>query len=419
MSRSAAAGSGSGGYRWAILALLTSAQLAMSIAAYSWGPLAPFLRDEFGATRGQVGSLVSALFFASAVVSIPSGLAVDRWGARVMLVIALASMGIAFSAISLAGALSSLFIMAALSGIGYGMINQVSTKGLMIWFSSDSRAMAMGIKQTGVTLGGALGAAVIPAISLAMGWRWAVVFAGILMLVMVVVVSLWYRERPAGERSLDFGRPAGTWTGRGKISWGPAARRNLPVLCAVGVLLAFSQTSITSFLVLYLQEELDFTLGAAGAGLTVLMAAGAAGRVAWGLISDRFFRGNRQKPMVILCLTASTGALATAFLDTESARWLVYSLSALLGFTFMGWNAVFLTYCAEIAGSEMAGSATGLMLAMVSAGVVIGPPVFGFTADKAGYFWGWLILSAFGLAGAISFVWSVMRQPLANKKSDT
>lgn len=172
-------------------------------------------------------------------------------------------------------------------------------------------------------------------------------------------------------------------------------------LCS-GNTTGFSQTSITSFLVLYLQEDLDFTLGAAGAGLTVLMAAGAAGRVAWGLISDRFFRGNRQKPMVILCLTASTGALATAFLNAESARWLVYSLSALLGFTFMGWNAVFLAYCAETA---------GLMLTMVSAGVVIGPPVFGFTADKAGYFWGWLILFAFGLAGAISFVWSVMRQP--------
>jgi len=38
-------------------------------------------------------------------------------------------------------------------GIGYGMINQISTKGIMLWFSSRLRATAMGIKQTGVILG--------------------------------------------------------------------------------------------------------------------------------------------------------------------------------------------------------------------------------------------------------------------------
>lgn len=35
LSRSAAAGSGSGGYRWAILALLTSAQMEMSMVRQS------------------------------------------------------------------------------------------------------------------------------------------------------------------------------------------------------------------------------------------------------------------------------------------------------------------------------------------------------------------------------------------------
>lgn len=407
MKNKSVAGLGRDGYQWVILALLTAAQLAMSMAAYSWGPLAPFLRTEFGVTRAQVGSLVSALFFASAVVSIPSGMAVDRWGSRVMLVIALTSMGFSFSTLSLAHVFPALLLMAALSGIGYGMINQVSTKGLMLWFTSSNRAMAMGLKQTGVTLGGAFGAVIFPAVSVALNWRWAVVFTGALMLVMAVAAVIGYRERPSGTPASGSLPPGGKSSGWRRDIRNLGANRQLLILSAVGILLSFSQTSITSFWVLYLQEELGFSLWAAGSCLTVLMAAGAAGRVVWGVISDRVFHGDREKPMVLLCLAAFAGALGAAFLGGQAAVWLMYCLSALLGFTFMGWNAVFLTLCAETAGPGLAGTATGLMLTAISAGVVAGPPAFGAAADNFGYFWGWLTLSLFGLAGACSFLYSI------------
>ncbi len=410
MKKNNAAGPVTGGYRWAILALLTAAQLAMSVAAYSWGPLAPFLKDEFQVTRGQVGSLVSALFLASAVVSIPSGLAVDRWGSRVMLVIALAVMGFTFASLYLASVFPALFFIAALSGIGYGMINQVSTKGIMIWFPSEGRAMAMGIKQTGVTLGGALGAVMLPAISLAFGWRWAAVSAGALILAMVAVVLPGYRDYPPEMRASGRPRPGRNSLSRIRELGGPGIRRELLIVSLAGTLLAFSQTSITSFLVLYLQEDLNFSLWAAGACLTVLMAAGTAGRVGWGVISDRFFRGDRQRPMIVLCLMAFAAALGAALISSGSPAWLAYFLSAVLGFTFMGWNAVLLTLCAEIAGPELAGSVTGLMITAVSVGVVAGPPVFGIIADKTGYFWGWLLLALAGIAGACSFIYSVRRR---------
>ncbi len=97
-------------------------------------------------------------------------------------------------------------------------------------------------------------------------------------------------------------------------------------------------------------------------------------------------------------------------ISSGSPAWLAYFLSAVLGFTFMGWNAVLLTLCAEIAGPELAGSVTGLMITAVSVGVVAGPPVFGIIADKTGYFWGWLLLALAGIAGACSFIYSVRRR---------
>jgi len=40
-------------YGWIILGILTVAQLVMSMGAYTWGPLAPVLRDEFNLSRAQ------------------------------------------------------------------------------------------------------------------------------------------------------------------------------------------------------------------------------------------------------------------------------------------------------------------------------------------------------------------------------
>ena len=61
-------------YAGTILALLLFAQLVMSMGAYAWGPLAPFIRDAYGVSRAQIGFLTSALYLTSVLVAVPSGL---------------------------------------------------------------------------------------------------------------------------------------------------------------------------------------------------------------------------------------------------------------------------------------------------------------------------------------------------------
>jgi len=43
---------------WLILAILLGAQLAMSMGALGDGPLAPYLRETYGISRGQIGFLI-------------------------------------------------------------------------------------------------------------------------------------------------------------------------------------------------------------------------------------------------------------------------------------------------------------------------------------------------------------------------
>jgi sugar phosphate permease len=181
-------------------------------------------------------------------------------------------------------------------------------------------------------------------------------------------------------------------------------KQELIMLCFIGMLLAASQTSIASFLVLYAQEELKVTATVAGLYLSLFMIGGTVGRVVWGVISDRIFEGDRHYPMILLCLLALGSALGMISLSRDSVGCLPYILCAVMGFTFMGWNALFITSTAEIATPAQVGLATGIAITVSWIGIIAGPPIFGLIADKAGYSWGWTMLAVFGFLSAASIL---------------
>jgi sugar phosphate permease len=396
-------------YGWTILGILTIAQLVMSMGAYTWGPLAPVLRDEFNLSRAQIGTITSVQYFTAVIIAIPSGIAVDKLGARIMLIISLIVMGIPFAVMALAKSYLFFMVFAAVGGLGYGVINQVSTKGIMCWFSTRFRATAMGIKQTGVTLGGAIIAVLLPALTVVYSWRLGVLVVGILMLAVAFLSLIFYKERPI---SLDEGvssdaAPASKKGKKGsllKVMSNPV----LLILCLITPLMAFGQTGIASFLVLYLEEDLNFSVGLAGGCLTVAMIAGTIGRIGWGIISDRLFAGDRIMPIIILSVIACIGATGTAFLSKGSPLWLPFFWSILMGGTFIGWNAVLITLAAELAGKELAGSIMGILVTITWIGIIISPPIFGYIADSVGYYWSWLLIAVLALLSTVGFLY-VMR----------
>ncbi|RJP60008.1 MAG: MFS transporter [Deltaproteobacteria bacterium] len=404
-------------YGWIILGILTVAQLVMSMGAYTWGPLAPVLRDEFNLSRAQIGTITSVLYFASVIIAIPSGIAVDKLGARIMLIISLIIMGIPFAIMALAKNYLFFIVFAAVGGLGYGMINQISTKGIMYWFSARFRATAMGIKQTGVTLGGAIVAVLLPALTVAYSWRLGVLVIGILMLVMAFLSLIFYKERPVlpaeGASNVASTSKKGQKEGSLlKVMSNPV----LLILCLITPLMAFGQTGIASFLVLYLEEELNFSVGLAGGCLTAAMIAGSVGRIGWGIISDRLFAGDRMIPIVILSVIAFIGALGTAFLSKGSPLWLSFFWSILMGGTFIGWNAVLITLAAELAGKELAGSIMGILVTIAWIGIIIGPPVFGYIADSVGYYWSWLLIAVLALLSTVGFLYILRLSKRGNQE---
>ncbi|MEI2419822.1 MFS transporter, partial [Arthrospira platensis SPKY2] len=58
----------------------------------------------------------------------------------------------------------------AISGAGYGLINPAAGRAVLLWFTPQWRGTLMGVKQTGVPVGGAIGTA-LAGLGVIYGWQ--------------------------------------------------------------------------------------------------------------------------------------------------------------------------------------------------------------------------------------------------------
>ncbi len=390
-------------FAWSILGILLGAQFTMSMGAYGYGPLAPYLRETFGISRSQVGFLLTVFYFTCTLGAIPAGLIVDRIGARLTLIACLLMEGVPYAVMSLAGDYSLLVVCSALSGIGYAFINQVSTKGIMQWFSIRNRATAMGIKQSGVTIGGAVAAWLLPTLSVAYNWKWGIWSISFSMFLMAMIAVLYYRDDPPEDAALFS--PARRETGEGPENiFAIVLQPALLTLLLVAPFLAFSQGCVVGFLVLYLKEELHFPMATAGAYMTAAMIAATLGRIGWGAASDVIFRGDRVKPLIMLSFVGGISVVGMAISSEMSPPGAVLLWSVLLGLTLSGWNGMIMVLSAELGGTALAASTVSIVLTAVGLGFIAGPVVFGSVADHWGYFTSWMLALGSSLVSASGFL---------------
>ncbi len=398
-------------YQWMIFGLLSVSHFLIAMFFFAWGPLAPMLKGELGIDNSQLGMIVSTMYFAMMVISVPSGFLVDRYGARIMLMISVSLVGTATILLSLSTDVAMLFAAAALGGCGYGMINQITTKGLMYWFEPAKRATIMGIKQTGVTVGGSLMGLYIPFCARIMGWEKAVFALACAILLMPLLSLFLYRERP--HRTSESG-PAGAGPARAKGGLRLLLLRPLMVtLTLLFASYAACQSCVVAFLVVYTEEAFGLSRVIAGSFLTAALAAGTVTRVVFGLISDRLLQGDRVVPMAVLSLIGVVGLSLLALLDQSPALWVLYGVSVLLGTSLVGWNGLAITLVAEIAGHDLVGSIMGIVFTISWGGMVVAPPLFGAIVDRHGYDAAWLMLTLVLATACLGFSTIWVRRRLA------
>ncbi len=380
--------------RWAVLVLITLAHALGALAVLSVAPLSPFLLDALHLSRAQVGLLLPAVYLGGVLMSLPAGWLTDRLGVRLTLGAGQAVIGLPVLVAALAGSLRTLLACLVLAGFGFSVLNPSTGKAVLEWFPPRGRGLAMGIKQTGLTLGGLVGALTLPPLALVAGWRAALAAGGALALVSAALTLIVYRS-PAGAS----GASAAAWPRLGELRVF-LRRPGVIVVFLSGLALSVAQSSVLAHLAIYARETFALSPVAAGQMLALSQAGGTGGRFAWGVISDRFF-GGRRRPGVVVNALIGAGAYALLALGDRLPLAGLVPLALVAGVGAFGWVGLYFALVAEIGGARYAGLLTGVAVAFAWSGVLIGPPVFGLLVDRTGsYAWPWLALAAIGLGVA-------------------
>ncbi|OGL12530.1 MAG: hypothetical protein A3F92_06510 [Candidatus Rokubacteria bacterium RIFCSPLOWO2_12_FULL_71_22] len=380
--------------RHTILALVLAVQTFANVGPLGFPAIASLVRDDLGLTLTQAGSFLSAYYVGPMLMSLPAGAMADRWGVKRTLVLGQVVIAGGLVAVALSDSYGVLILLMMVSGVGYGMLNPTSTKAIIGWYPPSQRATVVGLKQVGFPFGAMLGAALLPVLGLALGWRWAVVASAAVIVAGALASAVLYRDPPPPPGAAA---PSGRGAARRVL-----ADRDLWLVAVATLIFAAVQTVWMAYLALYLQGVVGLTLLAASRYLALAQAGGMAGRVVFGVLSDRAFGGRRRFPLAIAGCGTAVCSVAIALTGRGSPALSLALLCAVFGFVGIGWNGVQHTLMAELAAPGAAGAAVGFGLALSSIGVTVAPPVFGALVEWAGGYRGpWIGLAGTMVAGLL------------------
>ncbi|MFF9645340.1 MFS transporter [Kitasatospora aureofaciens] len=115
---------------------------------------------------------------------------------------------------SLAQGYAPLLLVLLVVGAGYSTAQPGGSKSVAAWFHPAQRGLAMGVRQAGLPLGGAVAAAVLSTVATRYGWRTALVVGGVVALLGAGLFTALYRRPPIAVAALLF-----AWLGFFGIGW--------------------------------------------------------------------------------------------------------------------------------------------------------------------------------------------------------
>jgi predicted MFS family arabinose efflux permease len=378
-----------------VLALTTLQQAGLTTIRFGLPVLAPFWRDALGISLAQVGVLLGAFDLGALLLFLPLGLLTDRWGEPAVLAAGALFTAVMSAAVAGAHGFGTLAALLALAGLGYGSGQTAGTKAVAAAFGPRGRGVAMGIRQSGLPLGGMIAAALIPALAGAFGWRAGVLGAAAVCALTGLVCAFGLRGAGdaagvnAGIHRPPHGRPLPA-----RLA-GILADAGIRRTTIVAMLLVIGQFCYQGYLALYMVDRFGWSKHLAAALLLAVHGGGIAGRMGWGALSDRLLGGRRTPALAWCAALCALFPLALIAMPRPVPAATAATVACAGGVLLLGWNGLYSTLILEGAGTHDAGAAMGISMTMLYAVTFITPPAFGWMVERTSYAAAWLSLAAF------------------------
>jgi MFS transporter, FSR family, fosmidomycin resistance protein len=387
-----------------VLALVGSGHAVSHFYMLALPPLFPILRDQLDVGYAALGLLVTAFNVATGFTQVPAGFLVDRFGARRLLLLGLAIMGAAMTALGFAPSYGLMLVLMAAAGIGNSVFHPANYAILSASVDHAWLGRAFGIHTFTGFIGFVLAPGGMIALAALVGWRGALVAAGLLAFAVLGAMLL-------GSHVLrdEAKTPAGP-----RRTAAPSARSFLltaPILLLFSfyVLNAMFTSGMQSFSVTALNGLHGVDLAFANIILTGFLIAASAGVLLGGMIADHT---ERYVLVTVAAFAAIAGLmLAVAVLPLPAA--ILLGVFVLVGLI----QGSVRTSRDMLVRQVTPPGATGRVFAFVMTGINVGgaitPVLFGLLLDHGAPQFVFLMMAAFALAvtGIVVLVqWAIAAQ---------
>lgn len=141
-----------------IVFVLTAGWIVIWIYRTVLTPIYPIISEYFGgASDSQLGSISSFYFLGYVIMQIPSGLLVDRFGKKTILIPGFILFGLGTSIVAMASTLTVLYVGSIMAGLGCGTFYGVAYSLTAEYVPRDKRSLATAIVNSGTAVGSGLG----------------------------------------------------------------------------------------------------------------------------------------------------------------------------------------------------------------------------------------------------------------------
>ena len=338
------------------------------------------LMRDFHLNAAQLGNLASFYFYFYAASQIPTGIANDRFGPKILIVVGQAITGIGALMFALAGSFESAAVARALIGLGHGVAWVSLLELSAAWFAPRVFGTMSGLSLALGTLGAVLAQAPLLMLSHSFGWRWVLGAVGVLCLALSLLALLRIRNRPEdlGYTGYLPTRKAPTLreVGRGLGEVWRYRNTGLLFIAPGGVCGAFL-TFTTLWGMPFLTQQRQLSAGQASWVVAAMLVAFSAGGVLWGRVSDRW---RRRKAPYLLGGSMMLAGFALLVVWPQ-APWALMLFALLLSSVGSGGMVVGFAWAKESVPQRLAGTASGVHNTGVMVGALVQLPLLGWVLD--------------------------------------
>ena len=386
--------------RWIELGAATFSQFGASLTQQGTVVLGVFFAAAYSLNLAQMGAVVATLTLGLMVSGLAVGTLVDRFGPRTVLFLGTICLTVAAGAVALVHTLAATIVLLFVLGLLLSVVPLSGTKAVLVAWPRERRGLPMGIRQMGVPLGATVAALSLPGIADQVGLHavyWG--FAALLGICGMLYCAVLPRPQP---RRIAETRSAPPVRLRSEAS-------ALLVPAVSGFLLSWGQYAVLTYTIPMLRSDDGLSVTLAGAVLAMSQIGGAAGRMIFGAVSDRF-GGRRDTVLALAAGAAALLAVVVALLPRDVSPVALFLVWLALGVTMVGWNALMLTWAGERVSVANAGAGIGMTTSAILFGATVSAPLFGLIVQLSGtYLVAWLTLA--GILGvAASLLWAEARR---------